>query len=88
MYGIYLVAEANIETHGMTPYAGYLADSAEWELAFMDRVRRMYARDKNHPSIIIWSLGNESGYGHHHDVMVAWLERADPSRFVMYEPGE
>jgi beta-galactosidase len=72
----------------MKPYAGFLADKEEWEAAFLERMKRMYGRDKNHPCIIAWSLGNESGYGAHHDVMMAWLERADPSRCVMYEPGE
>src|SRR3546814_20810460 len=72
----------------MKPYAGFLADKEEWESAFLERVKRMYARDKNHPSIIMWSLGNEAGYGAHHDVMMAWLERTDPSRFIMYEPGK
>jgi beta-galactosidase len=82
-----LRGKANIETHGMKPYAGYLSDHEEWEQAYLDRVQRMYGRDKAHPCILIWSLGNESGYGKHHDVMFGWLERKDPTRLIMYEPG-
>lgn len=87
LYGLYVVDEANIETHGMKPYIGRLADDPQWEDAFMQRLIRMYERDKTHPCIIGWSLGNESGYGTIHDKMAAWIRHTDPSRFVMYEPA-
>ena len=84
--GLYVVDEANIETHGMTPM-GKLADDPRWLSAFMERTTRMVARDFNHPSIILWSLGNESGYGAAHDAMYQWIKRTDPSRPVQYEGG-
>ena len=59
LYGLYCVDEANIETHGMQPYVGRLADDPEWEDAFLLRLTRMVERDKNHACIIMWSLGNE-----------------------------
>ncbi len=58
---MYVVDECNIETHGMTPYAGRLADDPEWEDALMLRLSRMVARDQNHACVVMWSLGNESG---------------------------
>lgn len=84
--GLYVVDEANIETHGMTPM-GRIADDPMWASAFLERMTRMVARDFNHPSIIIWSLGNESGYGSNHDAMYQWTKRVDPSRVVQYEGG-
>ncbi|MFC5704723.1 beta-galactosidase [Aeromonas eucrenophila] len=84
--GLYVVDEANLETHGMSPM-GRLARDPAWSCAFLERVTRMVARDFNHPSIIIWSLGNESGYGAAHDAMYQWVKRADPSRPVQYEGG-
>jgi len=84
--GLYVVDEANIETHGMTPM-GALADDPRWVGAMLDRMTRMVARDFNHPCIVIWSLGNESGYGAAHDAMYQWSKRADPSRPVQYEGG-
>jgi len=84
--GMYVVDEANIETHGMTPMRR-LADDPAWAGAFLERTTRMVARDYNHPSIIIWSLGNESGYGAAHDAMYAWIKRHDPDRPVQYEGG-
>ncbi|USD43208.1 beta-galactosidase [Vibrio sp. SCSIO 43135] len=84
--GLYVVDEANIETHGMTPM-GRIADDPQWGSAFLERMTRMVARDFNHPSIIIWSLGNESGYGSNHDAMYQWTKRVDPSRLVQYEGG-
>ncbi|MFM5337884.1 beta-galactosidase [Aeromonas enteropelogenes] len=84
--GLYVVDEANLETHGMTPM-GRLARDPAWSNAFLERATRMVARDFNHPCIIIWSLGNESGYGPAHDAMYGWIKRADPSRPVQYEGG-
>ncbi len=85
-YGLYVCDEANIETHGMFPM-GRLASDPQWAPAFLSRYTRMVARDKNHPSIIIWSLGNESGHGSTHDAMYAWSKDFDPSRPVQYEGG-
>lgn len=85
-YGLYVVDEANIETHGMTPM-NRLSDDPDWLPAMSQRVTRMVQRDRNHPSIIIWSLGNESGYGANHDALYRWLKAEDPSRPVQYEGG-
>ncbi|ADO49584.1 beta-galactosidase [[Enterobacter] lignolyticus] len=85
-YGLYVVDEANIETHGMVPMSR-LADDPRWLPAMSERVTRMVARDRNHPSIIIWSLGNESGHGANHDALYRWLKTTDPSRPVQYEGG-
>lgn len=85
-YGLYVCDEANIETHGMFPM-GRLANDPLWTGAFMNRYTRMVERDKNHSSIIIWSLGNESGKGPTHDAMYAWSKSYDPSRPVQYEGG-
>ncbi len=87
VYGLYVVDECNIETHGMMPYAGRLADDPLWEKAYMQRLIRMYMRDRTNPCIISWSLGNEAGYGQTHDKMYAWIKERDPSRLVMYEPA-
>ena len=85
-YGLYLVDETNIETHGMTPMNA-LTDNPTYLPLMMERVSRMVQRDRNHPSIIIWSLGNESGYGHNHDAMYNWVKKTDPSRPIQYEGG-
>ncbi|MDZ7772225.1 MAG: glycoside hydrolase family 2 TIM barrel-domain containing protein [Balneolaceae bacterium] len=85
-YGLYVVDEANIESHGM----GYdpeetLANRPGWREAHVDRVRRMVERDKNHPSVIIWSLGNEAGDGTHLEAAAEWIRRRDPTRPIQYE---
>ncbi|HBM3184809.1 TPA: beta-galactosidase [Klebsiella oxytoca] len=85
-YGLYVVDEANIETHGMVPM-NRLSDDPTWLHAMSQRVTRMVQRDRNHPSIIIWSLGNESGHGANHDALYRWLKSVDPSRPVQYEGG-
>lgn len=85
-YGLYVVDEANIETHGMVPMSR-LADDPRWLPAMSERVTRMVQRDRNHPSIIIWSLGNESGHGANHDALYRWLKTTDPTRPVQYEGG-
>ena len=84
--GMYVVDEANIETHGMSPMSQLSADP-EWASAYLERVTRMVARDRNHPSIIIWSLGNESGIGANHNAMYEWIKTSDPTRPVQYEGG-
>jgi len=86
-YGIYIIDEADLETHGFA-YVGnwsQLSDSQAWETAYLDRVIRLVERDIAHPSVIIWSLGNESGYGHNHDKMAEWIRSRDPSRPIHYE---
>ena len=83
--GMYVMDEADCETHGLR---GTLASTTDWADAFMDRVVRMAERDKNHPSIIFWSLGNESGYGPNHAAMSAWLHEFDPTRPVHYEGAQ
>ncbi|MDH5918553.1 beta-galactosidase [Vibrio splendidus] len=85
-YGLYVCDEANIETHGMQPMNRLSADP-QWAHAYMSRYTQMVMRDKNHPSIIIWSLGNESGHGSSHNAMYAWSKQYDPSRPVQYEGG-
>ncbi|MDR0623895.1 MAG: DUF4981 domain-containing protein [Treponema sp.] len=81
-YGLYLTGEANIEHHCF--YDQLCWDSA-WSYAYISRVQRMAERDKNHPSVIIWSLGNESGGGPNHNMTSAWIRRYDPARPVHYE---
>jgi Beta-galactosidase/beta-glucuronidase len=83
-YGIYVIDEANLETHGL---GGKLSNDAAWTGAYLERSTRMALRDKNHPSIIIWSLGNEAGRGPNHAAMAAWLHDFDITRPVHYEPA-
>ncbi|PMH46080.1 beta-D-galactosidase [Vibrio sp. 10N.286.49.B3] len=85
-YGLYVCDEANIETHGMQPM-NRLSSDPQWTNAYMNRYTQMVLRDKNHPCIILWSLGNESGHGSTHDAMYAWSKSFDPSRPVQYEGG-
>ncbi|WP_030662716.1 glycoside hydrolase family 2 TIM barrel-domain containing protein [Streptomyces cellulosae] len=80
--GFYVVDEADIESHD---HAHEIADDPRYLNAFVDRVARMVLRDKNHPSIIIWSLGNESDYGANHDAAAGWARRHDPTRPIQYE---
>ncbi|MER6351809.1 glycoside hydrolase family 2 TIM barrel-domain containing protein [Streptomyces sp. NPDC001634] len=80
--GFYVVDEADIESHD---HAHEIADDPRYLNAFVDRVSRMVLRDKNHPSVIIWSLGNESDYGAHHDAAAGWVRRYDPTRPLQYE---
>jgi len=81
-YGIYLIDEANLESHGLK---GYLSNVASWHNAFIERAIRMVERDKNHPSVIFWSLGNETGCGPNHAAMAAWIKDYDPTRPIHYE---
>ena len=81
-YGLYLIDEANLESHA---YVNQINSEPRYASAFLERGLRMVERDKNHPSIIIWSLGNESGYGPNHDAMAGWIRHYDPSRPLHYE---
>jgi len=83
-YGLMVMDEANLETHGL---GGKLMNDPVWLAAHMERVTRMLERDKNHPSIVIWSLGNESGRGPTTAAMAAWIHDFDITRPVHYEPG-
>jgi beta-galactosidase len=80
--GMYVVDEANIESHA---YNTSLCDDPRYRSAWLSRGARMVERDRNHPSVIMWSLGNESGYGTNHDALAGWIRRADPSRPLHYE---
>jgi beta-galactosidase len=81
-HGLYVVDEANIESHA---HADELCHDPRYAAAWLERVRNMVERDKNRPSVIVWSLGNESGYGPNHDAAAGWLRRRDPSRPLHYE---
>ena len=81
-YGIYLIDEANLESHAL---GGYFSNNPTWHTAFVERAIRMVERDKNHPSVIFWSLGNESGCGPNHAAMAAWIKEYDPTRPIHYE---
>lgn len=88
-YGLYVIDEANIESHGM----GYhpdktLGNNPAWREAHLNRTERMVERDKNHPSVIMWSLGNEAGNGCNFEATYDWVKKRDNSRPVMYERAE
>ncbi|WP_243745543.1 glycoside hydrolase family 2 TIM barrel-domain containing protein [Segetibacter sp. 3557_3] len=83
-YGILVIDEANLETHGL---GSKLSNDPQWTAAYLERSNRMVMRDKNHPSIIIWSLGNESGRGPNHAAMAEWIHEFDITRPVHYEPA-
>ena len=88
-YGLYLIDEADIESHGI----GYdkditIADKPEWAATHSDRMQRMVERDKNHPSVIIWSMGNEAGDGHNFLDGYKWIKGRDKTRPVQYERAE
>jgi beta-galactosidase len=86
-YGFYLIDEADLECHGVSNAGDshMLTKNPEWESAFLDRAIRMVERDKNHPCIVMWSMGNESGYDVNHMVMARWMKGRDASRPVHYE---
>jgi len=86
-YGLYVIDETDLECHGfaITGNINELSDDPEWEQAYIDRVERMVERDKNHPSVIIWSLGNESGYGRNHNAMANWIRERYADRPIHYE---
>lgn len=84
-YGLYVMDEADIEEHGLR---GQLASDPAWYAAFLERAIRMAERDKNYPSIIFWSMGNESGYGPNFAAISAWLKAFDPTRLIHYEGAQ
>jgi len=84
-HGLYVIDEANIESHGMGYGKASLAKDPAWKKAHVDRARRMVERDKNHPSVIIWSMGNEAGNGVNFHAAYDWIKKRDPSRPVHYE---
>ena len=84
-YGLYVIDEANIESHGS---GGKLSNDPEWAVPFLERVSRMVVRDRNHPSIVMWSLGNESGCGPAHAAAAGWAKDYDPTRLIHYEGAQ
>ena len=84
-FGLYVIDEANIESHGMGFGEHSLAKQPSWGAAHLDRTVRMVERDKNHASIVVWSLGNEAGFGENFLRDYQWIKRRDPSRPVQYE---
>ena len=80
--GLYVIDEADIESHA---FHNSLCNDTRFAAAWLDRTIRMVERDKNHPSVIAWSLGNESGHGANHDACAGWVRHRDPSRPVHYE---
>ena len=94
-YGLYVVDEANIESHGFGatkqgPFdtIRHIAYRPEWKAAHMERIKRMVERDKNHPSVVIWSMGNECGNGPVFHEAYKWIKMRDPSRFVQFEQAD
>lgn len=87
-FGLYVVDECDLETHGFSfnkDWAGNPADDPLWETACVDRMERMVARDRNHPCVVMWSLGNESHFGCNHRAMAARARALDPTRPIHYE---
>ncbi len=90
-YGIYIIDEANVEAHGLgydLRKGGTMGNMPEYEPTIVDRARNMVERDKNHPSVIIWSLGNESGNGYNFYQSYNWVHKRDDSRPIQYERAE
>lgn len=86
-YGLYVIDEADLETHGcyVAGDTALLSKDPAWRAAYVDRAERMVQRDKNHASIVFWSLGNESGYGPNHAAMTETIRALDPTRPIHYE---
>ena len=87
-YGIFVCDEADLECHGAAPVISpnhIFTNNFEWQKAYLDRGERMLERDKNHPSVVMWSVGNESGVGINHRAMVEFYKKRDPSRLVHLE---
>lgn len=85
-YGLYVIDEANIETHGIS-FRNQILPGGDpyWQNAIIDRGRSMVEANKNHPSIVIWSLGNEAGYGENFEQMASYIRTLDPSRPIHYQ---
>ncbi len=96
--GFYVMDETDLETHGICTRNGkyvydidspdWLCNQPAWEPIYVERAARMVERDKNHPSIIMWSMGNESGYGPNFDAMLRWTKKRDPARLVHFEGAQ
>jgi beta-galactosidase/beta-glucuronidase len=86
-YGLWVIDECDLETHGFSRAAwrGNPSDDPRWRDAFTDRMHRMVERDKNHPSVIMWSLGNEAGHGENLRAMADWARDRDPTRLIHYQ---
>ena len=86
-YGFYVMDEADLECHGFQPLGDWerLSDDPAWQAAYVDRMERMVERDKNRPCVIMWSLGNESGFGRNHEAMAERARQIDPTRLIHYE---
>ncbi|OJF92778.1 hypothetical protein AX762_09650 [Alkalibacterium sp. 20] len=86
-YGFYVIDETDLETHGFVLIndPDQLSDNKDWQKNYVDRITRMVERDKNHPAVIIWSLGNESGFGQNHLAMAEWARGRDDTRLLHYE---
>jgi beta-galactosidase/beta-glucuronidase len=84
-HGIYLIDECDLETHGFGYGPDNITNDPAYEAACVDRMRRMICRDRNHPSVVIWSLGNEAGFGCNHRAMARAARELDPSRPLHYE---
>jgi len=85
--GMYVIDETDLECHGfeLTDRYDWISDDPKWQMAYVDRMERTLQRDKNHPAIIMWSLGNESAFGDNFRAMAAYCKQADPTRLVHYE---
>lgn len=85
--GLYVIDEADLESHGTEPVGDFsmLSKDPQFEAAYLDRAQRLVERDKNHACIVMWSMGNESGYGRNHVVMAEWAKQRDRSRLIHYE---
>lgn len=83
--GLYVMDEADLEEHGLR---GQLASDPSWAAAWIDRAQRLVIRDRNHPSVIFWSLGNEAGWGTNFALTAAWIHEYDPTRFIHYEGAQ
>lgn len=87
--GLWVMDECDLECHGISEIGGnaasWISDNPTWENAYVDRAMQAVMRDKNHASVIIWSLGNESFYGRNHEAMVKFIRKYDPTRLIHYE---
>ncbi|KAL2431362.1 Beta-galactosidase [Exophiala dermatitidis] len=90
--GLWVIDEADLECHGFAAAgaprdpAEFTSDNDAWQPAYLDRMQQLVERDKNHPSVIIWSMGNESFLGRNHVAMSRWAKQRDPTRLIHYEP--